>query len=289
MPAFWKVVNETSNATDSQQVKLFRAELVQPNGDLYAETGYGFASDKELDTAIPTAIADARSHFGAMQFITAEIETELPAVVSHFRRSFPDFSCNFPIYVAPSLGKLDGAGRIIDHKPALLIGIDQAAEEYSATTLPTFLTHELFHRYHQEVAGFSDDEEGRAPIWRALWAEGLATYVSMKLNPGVTLQDALILPKNLIELAQPHLPGLIADLLPLLDQTNHAVFAEFFQYHRSESAIPSRVGYYLGALVVQRLNRNFTLRELAHLQAPTVKKTRRTGPGAVASVCTITG
>lgn len=272
MPMFWKVVAETSSATTEEQVKRFRAEMVKPNSDLYAATGFGFMSDSELDMAIPLAIADARSHENSMRSMTAQIASRLPAVVAEFQRYFPDFRCSFPVYLAPSLGKLDGAGRMIDHEPALVIGIDQAAAEYTPPTLPVFLTHELFHRYHHQAAGFSDDEGDRAPIWRALWAEGLATYVSMKLNPGVTLQDALILPKDLIEQARPRLPELIADILPQLDQHGHAVFAEFFEYHRVRSAIPSRVGYYLGALIAQRLNSDLTLFDLAHIQPSATEK-----------------
>lgn len=275
MPAFWKAMDETSGAMSLQQVRHFRSEVVQPNGDLYRSNGFGFSSDSELDTAIPMAIAHARSHSEAMQSITVQIMSRLPTLVAEFKRTFPDFRCNFPIYLASSLGKLDGAGRIVDGKPALVIGIDQAAEEYSSVTLPIFLTHELFHRYHQQVAGFSDDEGDRAPIWRALWAEGLATYVSMKLNPGVTLQEALILPKNLVSQARPRLPELTADILPHLDESDHGTFAEFFEYHREQSAIPSRVGYYLGAIVAQRLNNHFTLSDLAHLRPLAVKELER--------------
>lgn len=272
MPAFWNVVRETSASGLDEQVMRFRSEVVVPNGDLYGLNGFGFASDSDLDKAIPIAIAHARSHTEAAQSIAVQIRSQLPALVADFKRTFPDFQCNFPIYLAPSLGTLDGAGRIINGKPALVIGVDQASEEYSARTLPIFLTHELFHRYHQQVAGFSDDEGDRAPIWRALWAEGLATYVSMKLNPGATLQDALILPKDLVAQASPRRAELAALIAPHLDQSNHAIFAEFFEYHLQKSAIPPRVGYYLGAVIAQHLNRDFTLFDLAHLQPSAVKK-----------------
>lgn len=279
MPQFWKVASATSSRPPGEQVERFRAELVQPSGDLYAATGFGFASDVELDAAIPAAIADAHSHSVAMRSMTDEIVSRLPAVVAEFQSTFPDFRCDFPVYLAPSLSKLDGAGRIVNQQPALVIGIDQVAQEYSPSTLPIFLAHELFHRYHRQVAGFSDDEGDRAPIWRALWAEGLATYASMKLNPDASLQDALILPKDLVSKAQPQLRQLVADILPYLDQRNHSVFAEFFEYHRETIPIPSRAGYYLGALAAQRLNEDFSLFELAHMKSSTVKRLLRQALG----------
>lgn len=276
MPAFWPIVDGTSNLDSRTQVMLFHNEIVRPNGDLYGPSGFGFQSETELDKAIIGGVSHARSHSPAMKQMESRIASALPNVLANLRRTFPDFRCTFPIYLAPSLGTLDGAGRIIMHHPALVIGVDQAADEYTDATLPIFLTHELFHRYHSQVAGFSDDAGERAILWKALWAEGLATYVSMKLNAGATLQDALILPRDLVLVAQPRLAELVGDLLPYLDERNHTVFAEFFEYHPQVSKVPARAGYYLGALVAQRLNESSTLMELAHERQPMRSDVRRT-------------
>jgi hypothetical protein len=75
---------------------------------------------------------------------------------------------------------MDGAGRDVGGRPSLVFGVDTIAQFWMPQTLPIFLSHELFHRYHFQAAGFSDDLAERDLIWRSLWAEGLATYVSAR-------------------------------------------------------------------------------------------------------------
>ena len=77
-----------------------------------------------------------------------------------------------------------------------MLGVDTIAQFETPASLPVFLSHELFHRYHFQAAGFSDDLAERDLIWRSLWAEGLATYVSARLNPSNPLSDALIVPRR---------------------------------------------------------------------------------------------
>ncbi|HZY62178.1 MAG TPA: hypothetical protein VFE38_06585 [Edaphobacter sp.] len=271
IPQFWQVVEASGHESPAQQVQDFRKHLVDNHGDLYFATGLGFQSDKKLSEAIQNELAEARKHPEAMRKMTRLLQREMPQYVSAFQHTFPDFKCNFPIYMVPALGKLDGAGRVVNHVPSLVFGIDDIAAEFSEKTLPIFIDHELFHRYHFQVAGFSDDKGAHDILWRTLWAEGLATYVSKALNPGVSMQDALILPKDLEQRARPQLPALIAKLTPQLDRVDPQTFSVYFGYHPSETVIPSRVGYYIGALAAERLAGQYSLFALAHLQAATVR------------------
>lgn len=271
MPQFWQVVEASGHESPVQQVQEFRRRLVDNHGDLYFAAGLGFRSDKELSEAIQSELAEAREHPEAMRRMTVLLQREMPRYVSAFQRLFPDFKCNFPIYLVPALGKLDGAGRVVNHVPSLIFGIDDIAAEFSQATLPIFIDHELFHRYHYQVAGFSDDKGEHDILWRTLWAEGLATYVSKELNPSASMQDALILPKDLEQRARPQLPALIAKLTPQLDRVDGQGFYTFFDYHQPETAVPSRVGYYIGALAAERLAKQSSLFALAHMQAATVR------------------
>jgi hypothetical protein len=184
---------------------------------------------------------------------------------------FPDFSPTFPVYILVSLGQLDGAGRVIDGKPSLVLGVDNITSEFSPRILTIFLDHELFHRYHYQVAGFSDDKGNRELIWRALWAEGLATYVSTLLNPPATLQDGLFVPRDLVQKAGPILPDLAAEISRKLDEVDEHLFAKFFLYQPSTGALPSRSGYYVGARIAEMLAKQRSLFELAHMQPETVR------------------
>lgn len=271
MPEFWSVVRATRDQSPEQQVKAFRAALVDPHASVFGRTGLGFDSAAHLDSAILKSLADARRDEGSMRVMINFLETRFPSYLHAFREAFPDFRCDFTVYVTPSLNRLDGAGRVVDNQPSLIFGADAIAAEHSPADLKIFVDHELFHRYHSQVAGFSDDKAQQEVIWRALWAEGLATYVSIKLNPPASMQDALFVPKDLVKRSQPLLSGLIVDLQPKLDQVDPDFFSEFFLYHGPAATPPSRVGYYIAALVAEDMARHHSLSALAHMQAGAVR------------------
>ena len=271
MPPFWHAA-DSSHDTPDQTLRDLHRVLIAPNGDLYSATGVGFSSEEKLNAAILKTIADARSRPDAIHSSLLLLEQRLPAYIRDFKRAFPDFQCNFKIYLLPAFGALDGAGRVVNGTPALLLGIDNiAAEQFTPERLRILIDHELFHRYHSQVAGFSDDNAQRETLWRALWVEGLATYASQALNPPASMQDALMLPEDLVRRSQPQLSALIAQLMPQLDEVNPQLFATFFTYHQDDGGVPSRVGYYLGALAAQRLAWQNSLFSLAHMQAPEVR------------------
>jgi hypothetical protein len=271
MPRFWKAVAASGYQPPAQQVKSFRNIMGINATDLYSKTGLGFDSSDQLDQAILKSLANAREHSAEMHDAGDLLLRALPTCIRKFERMFPDFSPTFPVYILVSLGQLDGAGRVIDGKPSLVLGVDNITSEFSPRILTIFLDHELFHRYHYQVAGFSDDKGNRELIWRALWAEGLATYVSTLLNPPATLQDGLFVPRDLVQKAGPILPDLAAEISRKLDEVDEHLFAKFFLYQPSTGALPSRSGYYVGARIAEMLAKQRSLFELAHMQPETVR------------------
>jgi len=271
MPQFFAVLDRSDHEDGQQKINDFRRSLVRPFGDLYGDSGVGFPSAPELDQAILKALANAREQKVSLIKAHFLLRQKLNEQIGEFTKDFPDFSCNFPIYLLPALGKLDGAGRVVNGKPALLFGVDNIAAEYSAETLPIFLTHELFHRYHFQVAGFSDDKGDKEILWRTLWTEGLATYMSKSLNPRASMQDALILPKNLIDEATPRLPDLICRLMPHMDTSDPDTFRLFFMLHPDRGDVPPRVGYYIGALAASRIAEKKSLSSIAHMKPEQVR------------------
>ncbi len=160
---------------------------------------------------------------------------------------------------------------MVDGRPSLILGVDVIYGE-KPEFLGILIHHELFHRYHFQVAGFSDDHAEHEVLWKGLWAEGLATYVSMKLNPPASLQDALGAPEDLVKRSQPMLSDLVGELVPNLDRIDPELFSKFFSYRGPEAHPPSRVGYYIGALVAQRMAKRHSLVGLAHMPANRVRK-----------------
>jgi hypothetical protein len=204
----------------------------------------------------------------------AALRRALEHAASRFRRTFPDFRCDFSVYVTETFGAMDGAGRDVAGRPGLVLGVDTIAEFETAASLPVFLSHELFHRYNFQTAGFSDDLGERDLIWRSLWAEGLPTYVSARLNPSNPLSDALIFPKDLEARAKPFVPQMASELLAAADRVDPATFAKFFEVESPGAkhlGWPPRSGYYVGYLVAQDLGRRGSLSKLAHMQGPALR------------------
>jgi hypothetical protein len=262
-----RVAEATVAAPSGEQVRVFEAKVIAPHPGLYAPSVLGLQPGPRMDAKILTSLAEARASRDRAELVR-RLSAEVERVSGAFGR-FGDFRCNFPIYLSDTLGQLDGAGRIVDGRRALVLGVDVLDGEQKVISLPTFVAHELFHRYHYEAAGFSDDLSERQPIWRALWAEGLATYVSRVITPGASTADALMLPADLEQTAGPKTAVLAADLLRHLDEVNPEVFTTYFTYGNkdvSRRGLPWRSGYYLGYRVAERLARRHPLEALVHLK-----------------------
>ncbi len=260
MPAYWHILDDGGD-----QTAQFRAALVSPDGDLYGATGVGFETGTALDKAIVKSFDRARQARATIEATEASLQRQLPRLIAQFQQSFPDFRCDFPIYLLPTLGQLDGAGRQVKGHPALLLGVDVIADVHTAADTPVFIDHELFHRYHHQVAGMSDDDGERAPFWRAMWVEGLATYVSKTLTQasyGTALFDA-----GLVEHANAVFSDLIAEATTDYDKIDRDAYSRFFMGHKAGTLPPPRSGYYLGALAAEALAHKMSLIQLAHLSA----------------------
>jgi hypothetical protein len=271
---FVALSHRTAGTSSEEQLMRFHQDFLARYADLYTPEAVGLSVGPTLDGDALRALAAIRGN-PALEGLDERLARDLPSVAAAFGRAFPDFRCDFPIYLAPTFGQLDGAGRIVAGRPSLVLGVDMIARVESDAQLPVFLAHELFHRYNFQVAGFSDDEGERGLIWRTLWAEGLATYVSARLNPDRPLSDALILPRDLEARAAPLAPMLAKELIGGLDRVDRRLYGEFFEYGDKTAAargIPWRSGYYIGYLVARELGRTHTLEQLAHMQGPELRR-----------------
>jgi hypothetical protein len=266
----------TAGLPAAEQAAQFEAKIIQRFPALYDPRVTGIAHGATRDARIVASLDQIRSGSVSDEAKASVIEL-LPRITAIYAGDFADFRCDFPIYLMDSLGQLDGAGRFVGGRPSLVIGIETLAGENPAGR-QVFLTHELFHRYHFQAAGFSDDDGDSQALWRVLWAEGLATYVSMKLTPGATVGDALLLPPDIEAEAKPKLAEIAGRLLKQLDRPNLATFNLLFTYGGPQAraaGLPDRSGYYVGYLVAADLGRGRTVNQLAHLRGPALYKSIR--------------
>jgi Predicted Zn-dependent protease (DUF2268) len=264
---FEELIEKTRALTVDEQVAQLERSFVSKHPELYRAEVIGIAPGERLDRLLRAELLDTSAQT-AWPATHAALKVAIPRVSLAFQQSFKDFRCDFPIYLTASLGMLDGAGRLVSGKPALVLGVDSIAMLEAPAQLPVFLSHELFHRYHFAAAGFSDDPGEHQEIWRVLWAEGLATYVSATLNPDRPLTDAWLLPKDLEERALPVMASLIKDATISLDRIDAATYARLFLYNDKDAAArgwPPRAGYYLGYRLAKELAPGRSLDQLAHL------------------------
>jgi hypothetical protein len=124
---------------------------------------------------------------------------------------------------------------------------------HPARELPAFFHHELMHIYQAQQVGTAVPIDAEQPVSWALWNEGLATYVSWKLNPTLTAPEIFWTPRDMEAQMQPKLAA--AARLMLADLDGHEGYGRWFMADSSPPGLPVRSGYYLGYLMAKQLDR----------------------------------
>jgi hypothetical protein len=275
-PAFWTFWKAAAGKSDARRAQLFLERVVAPHPELFSAAVLGDSSAlagteaKDPQRTAATYLQDVAPFVPAMRRLSTVLHSDLDRYARDFTATFPDFAPTTPVYFTLSLFNFDGGTRTVDGKPALLFGIDGIARLHAPdANLQVFFDHELFHQYRDQIDPGPDGDDPD-PLWQSLWEEGLATYVSQRMNPGSTAADAL-LSSTLAAAAQPLLPALAAELLQNFDSTDPQEYAAFFYGRNKRPDLPPRCGYYVGYQVAQRLAAGRDLRELAHLHGPALK------------------
>ncbi len=260
MPAFWSFWEKARGQSAAGQYRLFEEIVRQPNAPVYEGAFHGFT--KPPAEFIPRSLDGVPSIEAAMRELSGRLATDLPGELAAFQKAFPRFQCSTPVFFLYSAGAFDGATRDVEGKPALMFGVDVIAR--LAEKLSPLVVHELFHVYHHQAVAEDPETFG----W-ALWAEGLATYVSRRLNPDLPEQEVCCLPR--IAPVEAVLPRLAAEALQLLDSEKSEDYRRYF-LGGAELDIPSRSGYYLGYRIASGAAKTRTLEELAALTPPQVRE-----------------
>ena len=273
MPLYWQFWERAHALPVADQIPLFREMVVERRPDVYnaavMNVPGGQAFVEALPDIYPKATAWTSPHVDVMRRLSNEIATTLPQQEAAFKREFPDFAYDGRIYFMYALGAFDGAVRTVDGRPALLFGLDViAAIHGSGASVAPLFHHELFHVYHGPLIGST----GRGlPLYLSLWAEGLATLVSHRLNPSASDAAIFGLPPNTPQRAREDLPRLAGLLRAKLDSTSPDDYDAFFIGNAPDADIPKRCGYYVGYLVAARIQQGRPLRELARLKGPQLR------------------
>jgi hypothetical protein len=275
MPAFWNFWDTTIEESTDQRVRDFFNTVVEAYPDLFHHGLIASGALTDLD-GVPEAQArvakylqDVSSFIPAMRQITITIRDNFFRYVQEFSTTFPDYAPTTPVHFSVSLFGFSGGLLVSGENTGLYFGVDELARIYGPTgNFKVILQHELFHQYHYQIA---PEISADPAAWAFMWEEGLATYVSQRMNPGTTADQVLVTPNRLSELARPHLRDLARRVLDRADSTNPKDYSDLFSVEQAPRGFPARSGYFVGYVVAEKLAATRSLVELVHLRGPELK------------------
>lgn len=264
VPDFLRFWDETRSDDQAICVQRFRQIVIAAHPELFRGNIVPLLNSNgtaDQDRRIEEYLKKVAPFVPAIRVLNLRLEHDLIAYAQEFVKVWPDFRADEPVYFTISIGTFDGAIRAVNGVNALLFGVDLIARLYgSSANLSVLFDHELFHVYHRQVSPslFEGDE-----IWKSLWIEGLAEYVSWRMNPTST-EDDVLLSSELRLKGAPLLACLSASINRALDSTDGSDYARYFLSGQVGSD-PPRAAYFIGFEVVSRMGERRSLAALSHL------------------------
>jgi hypothetical protein len=281
MPEFSKFVAATSELAPPARAEAFVERFAAKHPDFYSEPMFG-SRRKQVERAERMFDPQRVPKFTGSRPITLDdvlatgrtITADYSRIEGTFRKAFPDYRCEVPITFGISLYMFDGnQASDTPGKAQMRFGVEMISLLHKQRDLPAFFHHELFHMYQAQVMAADVPPDATQPVWWALWNEGLATYVSWKLNPTLTAEEIFWIPPDMEAQMQPKLAQ--AAQLMLADLDGHEGYGHWFQGGSNPPGLPTRAGYYLGYLMAKRLDRG-DLAALARMPLEQVHREART-------------
>lgn len=256
---FVRLWDATRELPMNARVEVFRQNLSALYPQFYAAQRYGGV--ERLNAKLAREIERFPALRPAYLAKVEDFGNAMPRHLATFRQAFPDFQLTTNTWLVHSLHEMDGGTRDFDGRTDLIFGADMMAELHAQEDVAPLFHHELFHVYHEPRFACASEA-----VWKNLWEEGLAVYVSHALNPRATQAELLLdFPKGMAASTAAQLPQAWAQLEQVLENSEAAMYAELFTTSHSGSALPVRRGYYLGYLVAQQASKLQDLTTLAHL------------------------
>jgi hypothetical protein len=211
-----------------------------------------YRRDASTDRLIADALVQYPAKRAAYNRAVAEFAVALSGAVKRFRKIFPEFKSNIPIYLYHSLGLRDGGSDYLDpgKRHVMLFGADMIAEYHSDDSLQPFLAHELFHLEHERH--FSDCDQ----FWCAIWQEGLAVDAAATMTPRATDRQLLLdTPKPIRPKTEARWKDALCFAAAHFDDTDGTAVVKALQMGGNPpNELPDRFGYYVGYRIAQATN-----------------------------------
>lgn len=271
MPDYARFLASTKGVAPEARARNFLKLYAAAHPDFYWPQVFGDAA-KQKKRAILYFDPQHRPQFPGFPALTDARVLALAGTVGpqflieqkRFVQTFPDFSCDTTVEFAPSLMTFDGHPDTFGGKKYLLFGVDLIAMVHRPADMPAFFDHELFHLYHHQVLK-GLEPKGDDPCWWSMWVEGLATYVSQRMNPELDAQHVLWFPSDMVARMKTEAPRGARLVLADIDKTGGDA-DRWFSAGQSVAGLPERAGYYYGYLFANSIGAGTPLPALARMK-----------------------
>ncbi|AXA93215.1 hypothetical protein [Massilia sp. YMA4] len=259
--AFDEFYTRTELMSLPARVEEFRRSVGARFPEFYGDERIQF-SHAEQDERIGTAIVKYPAMRDLYLHKARTFGSRLTGYVNSFQARFPDYRYDGEIWLLHSLGEMDGGTRTLAGKDYLIFGADGLARFHAGGDDGAFFHHELFHTYHEPALAACPE----TVVWKSLWTEGLAVYVSQQMHPKANDKELLTdFPAGTVAKTRAALPAAWEQLDKVLNSSDRQVNASLFQLSSRDKTLPQRRGYYLGYLVAQEAAKSRDVAELAKL------------------------
>jgi hypothetical protein len=271
MPAYERFAAATAGLPPQQRAAAFVSDFALRYPNYYAPEVFGDAARMQARALRYFDPAQAASIFPGVPPLTEGRLAALGSVVGpqfarqqrRFMRTFTDFACDTTVEFGVSLMRFDGHPAEFGGKHYLLFGVDIIAMLHEPADMPAFFDHEIFHLYHRQVIGLRAPQ-GEDPAWWTMWTEGLATYVSQRMNPGLDAQQVFWYPRDMVNRMERDRAHAARLMLRDIDKTGPDA-DRWFLASVAVQDLPIRAGYYLGYLFAKSEGDGQPLPQLARM------------------------
>ena len=279
MPAYQAFATRTEDLPPEQRATAFRKDFAARYPDYYSPEVFGNDSklqsraERFFDPTQRRVVPDNPPLTDAQLAQMGAAAGRLFAQAQRrFIRTFADFQCATNVEFGVSLLMFDGHPVTFAGQEHLLFGVDLIAALHGEADLPSFFDHEIFHLYHKQIIAAQLPKDEAA--WVTLWGEGLATYVSQRMNPHLNAQQVLWFPRDIVARMQKETPRAAQLLLQDLDKTGMPGDRWFLMGNQVE-CLPDRAGYYLGYLFAKSVGDGVPLPVLTRMPLAQVHEQAR--------------
>jgi hypothetical protein len=280
MPEYQRFADSTVSLAPQERAAAFTKEIVPRFPDYYATEVYGDQAKLQaraarfFDPAWRASVSEAPLTDEQLKKMGLVIGPEFLRQQRKFIAMFRDFRCSATVEFGVSLMKFDGHPVEFGGKQHLLFGVDMIAALHGTEDMPAFFDHEIFHLYQKQVME-PRPRDADDPAWLTMWTEGLATYVSHRMNPQLEAQQVLWFPRDMVARMRIEAPRAAQLLLRDLDKTGPEADRWFLMGTQVEG-LPDRAGYYLGFLFSKSVGDGVELPKLARGPLAEVHQKERT-------------